>query len=125
MKTTLKSRRPGEVRGFGTLLLGGIAAIASSACCLGPLILVMLGISGSWISSLAALERYRPFLVGAALIALFFAYRRIFRPAQDCTPGEMCTRPQVKRAYKFIFGIVIALAAIAIAFPYILPFFVE
>jgi mercuric ion transport protein len=112
---------PKESRKF--LILGGLAAVLASTCCLGPLILVLLGVSGAWIGNLTALEPYRPIFIGAALIALFFAYRRIFRPAQVCRPGEVCAVPQVRTAYKALFWIVAALAVLALAFPYVLPFF--
>ena len=45
--------------GRGALAAGGLAAILASACCLGPLILVLLGFSGAWIANLAVLEPYR------------------------------------------------------------------
>jgi mercuric ion transport protein len=32
------------------LALGGVAAVLASACCLGPLILVSIGLSGAWIA---------------------------------------------------------------------------
>jgi mercuric ion transport protein len=80
-------------------------------------------VSGAWIGNLTVLEPYRPIFIGAALVALFFAYRRIFRPAQACKPGEVCAVPQVKTAYKTMFWIVAAMTGIALAFPYILPLF--
>lgn len=112
---------PGSSR--GTLILAGLAAILASTCCLGPLLLVMLGVSGAWIGNLTVLEPYRPLFIGAALIALFFAYRRIFRPAQACKPDEVCAIPRVKTLYKIIFWGVGALVVVALAFPYVLPFF--
>ncbi|MBU6491617.1 MAG: mercuric ion transporter MerT [Burkholderiales bacterium] len=109
--------------GRGSLLVGGLAALLASTCCLGPLILVGLGISGAWIGNLTALEPYRPFFVGASLVALFFAYRRIFRPAAACQPGEICAAPRVRATYKILFLIVAALVLVALAFPYVLPLF--
>ncbi len=109
--------------GLGPLVAGGTAAILAWTCCLGPLILVTLGISGAWIGNLTALEPYRPIFIGAALVALFFAYRSIFRPAQACKPEEVCGVPRVRAAYKVIFWIVAALVGIALAFPYVLPLF--
>ena len=109
--------------GRGALVTGGLAALLASTCCLGPLVLVALGVSGAWIGNLTALEPYRPLFLGAALIALFFAYRRIFRPAQDCKPGEVCVMPQVRRTHKVVFWIVPALVLVALAFPYVLPLF--
>ncbi|OUM00682.1 mercuric ion transporter MerT [Variovorax sp. JS1663] len=109
--------------GRGALVAGGLAALLASTCCLGPLVLVTLGASGAWIGNLSALEPYRPLFLGAALVALFFAYRRIFRPVQDCKPGEVCAVPQVRRAYQLVFWIVAALIVVALAFPYVLPLF--
>ena len=109
--------------GSGALLVGGLAAILASTCCLGPLILVALGLSGAWIGNLTLLEPYRPFFIGGALVALFFAGRRIFRPEQACEPGEVCAVPRVRRVYKIIFGIVSALVFIALVYPYMAKFF--
>ncbi|MDE2344058.1 MAG: mercuric ion transporter MerT, partial [Betaproteobacteria bacterium] len=101
----------------------GIAAILASACCLGPLVLLSVGVSGAWIANLTMLEPYRPFFMGVALIALFFGGRRIFRPAEACKPGEVCAIPQVQAAYKLIFWIVAALVLVALGFPYVAPLF--
>jgi len=107
--------------GHSVLLAGGLAALLASTCCLGPLVLVMLGFSGAWIGNLTALEPYRPLFIGAAMVAMFFAYRRIYRPAQACKPGEFCAVSQVRTTYKMIFWIVAVLIAIALGFPYVLP----
>ena len=109
--------------GRGSLIAGGVAAVLASACCLGPLVLITLGVSGAWIGNLAALEPYRPWFIGAALVAMVFAWRRIYRPAQDCQPGEVCAVPQVRTAYKITFWIVALLVLIALAFPFVLPLF--
>jgi len=109
--------------GRAPLVAGGLAAILASTCCLGPLVLIALGFSGAWIGNLTALEPYRPLFIGAALLALFFAWRRIFHPAQVCTPGEVCSIPQVRSSYKLLFWVVLALVLVALGFPYILPLF--
>jgi len=107
----------------GALALGGLAAILASTCCLGPLILVALGFSGAWIGNLTVLEPYRPLFIGAALVAMLLAYRRIYRPARACEPGDVCAVPEVRTTYKVIFWIVAALVFVALAFPYVLPLF--
>jgi mercuric ion transport protein len=113
---------PGRT-GSGALIVGGLAAILASTCCLGPLVLVALGLSGAWIGNLTQLEPYRPFFIACALVALFFAGRRIFRPAQDCQPGEVCAVPRTRRVYKTIFWIVSALVLVALVYPYVAKFF--
>lgn len=109
--------------GRGSLAAGGVAAILASTCCLGPLVLVALGFSGAWIGNLTALEPYRPLFIGSALLALFFAGRRIFRAARVCQPGEACVVSRARLTYKVLFWIVFALVLVAVAFPYVLPLF--
>lgn len=109
--------------GRGALVAGGLAALLASTCCLGPLVLVALGFGGAWIGNLTALEPYRPLLIGAALVAMYFAWRRIYRPAQECKPGQACAIPQVRTTYKLIFWVVAALVVVALGYPYVLPLF--
>ena len=109
--------------GRTALISGGLAAILASTCCLGPLVLVALGFSGAWIGNLTVLEPYRPLFIGAALVALYFAWRRIFCPVQVCQPGEVCAIPRARATYKIIFWVVAALVLIALVFPYVLPWF--
>jgi mercuric ion transport protein len=109
--------------GRGALFAGGIAAILASTCCLGPLVLVALGFSGAWIGNLTALEPYRPLFIGAALVAMFFAWRRLYRAQQDCGPGAVCAVPQVRKAYRMVFWVVGALVLVALGFPFVAPYF--
>lgn len=115
--------QPQGPTGQASLLMGGIAALLASACCLGPLVLIVLGFSGAWISNLTALEPFRPLFIGAAFVALYFAWRRIYRTEQKCNPDDICALPAVRNTYKTIFWVVAALVLIALSFPYVLPFF--
>jgi len=109
--------------GRAALATGGLAAILASTCCLGPLTLVTLGFSGAWISNLTMLEPFRPIFIAAALLALYFAYQRIFRPVPLCQPGQVCALPEVRSTYRLVFWIVAALVAVALVYPYLLPLF--
>lgn len=102
-------RRPGGCAGLDLLLE--------------PLVLITLGFSGAWIGNLSALAPWRPLFIGTALVALVLAYRRIWRPAAACAPGEVCAVPPVKRVCKFLFGVVVVLVCIALGFPCIAPRF--
>ena len=108
-----------------SLIGGALAAIAASVCCLGPLVLVTVGISGAWISNLVAFEPYRPYAIGAAIAFMALAYRKIYRlPAPEaCEPGTLCAMPQTNRVYKILFWVVSAMMLIALGFPYTARFF--
>lgn len=109
----------------GTLAMGALAALLASTCCLGPLVLVLLGFSGAWIGNLTLLEPYRPLFLVAALGAMVFAWRRLFRPRHRelCERGEVCAIPQVRTIYKVIFWCVAVFVLIAFRFPYVAPLF--
>lgn len=109
--------------GRGPLFAGGLAAILASTCCLGPLVLITLGFSGAWIGNLTALEPYRPLFIGVALVAMFFAWRRLYRQALDCKPGEVCAIPRVRGTYRVLFWVVAALVVVALGYPFVAPFF--
>ncbi|MGH6886149.1 MAG: mercuric ion transporter MerT [Geminicoccales bacterium] len=124
---TLHSPAKAGGDGFSrTTLTGGlIAGLLASACCVGPLALVMLGISGAWISNLTLLEPYRWIFIGIALVFMALAWRRIYRApaAVDCEPGTVCALPQTNRVYRVMFWVVSALVLLGFAFPYIAPLF--
>ena len=107
-----------------TLIGGGVAAIVASVCCLGPLILVSLGISGAWVSNLTMLEPYRPIFIGIALICMALAYRKIYsaKPADTCLLNTLCAKPQTNQNYRIMFWIVSVLVLIALIYPYFVTF---
>lgn len=112
-----------EKKSLAVLATGAVAAVLASACCLGPLLLVMVGAGGAWMAQLQALEPFRPFTLGIALVALAFAYRPVFRRPADCAPGQPCAIPCARFIYKALFWLVTALVVVALAYPYVIPFF--
>jgi mercuric ion transport protein len=108
-----------------TLAGGLIAAILASVCCLGPFVLVMVGVSGAWISNLTLLEPYRPVFIGVALVFMGLAWRRIYRApaAAECEPGTLCALPQTNRIYRVMFWVVSLVVLVALGFPYLAPLF--
>jgi mercuric ion transport protein len=72
----------GEAGTAQALTLAALAATLASACCVVPLLLAIIGISGAWISRLRGLEPYSPWLTGVACAALGAAAWRVYRPAR-------------------------------------------
>lgn len=115
-----------EDRTRNVSLAGGvIAALVASLCCLGPLVLVTLGVSGAWIANLGVLDPYRPYALAAALVCVGFAYRSIYRapPPEACEPGILCAVPQPRRLYKVLFWVTCAMVLVALGYPYTARFF--
>lgn len=100
----------------GWFATGGVlGAILASTCCIGPLVLVSLGVSGAWIGNLTALEPYKPYFIAATLVLLGLGFWQVyFRRKPACEEGSYCARPQsslITKAALWIATILIALAA--------------
>ena len=81
------------------LSLGGavIAAFAASLCCVGPVLFAALGLGAFGAATI--FEAARPWLLGAAIIALGFGFYRVYgRKQPACAPGEACATKPVNRA---------------------------
>jgi mercuric ion transport protein len=106
------------------LLTGAAAAVGASLCCVVPLVLVSLGISGAWLASLTALEPYRPLFVTAALASLGIAAWRLYGPASRCEEGRSCADPHVLRRRRRLLWLAVAIIAPLLLFPYYIIWFV-
>jgi len=101
-----------------SMIAAVITAIGASLCCVGPLVLLALGIGGTWISSLAALEPYRPIFIGITLVFLFLAFRKLYLVPRQCAPDDACAVPGTLRNQRIIFWIVSVLLTALLTFPY-------
>jgi mercuric ion transport protein len=88
------------------LIAGTLAALGASACCVVPLVLVALGIGGSWIASLTAMEPYRPVFVVLTLLFLGLAFRRLYLAPRTCGQGAVCADPRMVKRQRLTFWIV-------------------
>ena len=113
----------GSEKRLGLVAAGGLlGALAASSCCIMPLALFGLGVSGAWIGNLTALEPYQPifFIVAAGLIGTghYLAYRR---PKAVLSEGAVCVRSRTGRLVNLALWAATVLVAAAMAFPYVAP----
>ncbi|MEO5701665.1 MAG: mercuric transporter MerT family protein [Casimicrobiaceae bacterium] len=106
----------------GSLFAGLLAGIGASVCCVGPLVLLALGIGGAWVATLTALEPYRPIFIGLAVLFLGLTYRKLYRRPEVCAPGTACVEPRARRQRQ-TFWIVSVLVAGLFVTPYLAPLF--
>ena len=118
--------KPTNARPWSTgvsLLAGAAAAVGASACCAGPLVLVLLGFGGGLGSRLVALERYQPYFIAATLAFLGFAFYRLYVQPARCAPGDACAIPATRKRQKAIFWVVSVLAVGLMSSPLYAPLF--
>lgn len=110
-----------QFTGKSSLLASVAAAVGASVCCVGPLVLLAFGISGSWIGNLTAMEPYRPIFIGLTLVFLGLAFRHLYLVPQVCAPGTPCADPNTVKRQRLIFWIVGVLLLGLLAVPLLAP----
>jgi len=96
---------------------GLFAAIASSSCCIPPVIALIAGVGGS-ASALSWMEPFRPYLIGLAVVAIGYAWYNYYKlkNTDDCD-CEIDEKPRWFQTKGFLIGITL-FAVVSIAFPY-------
>ena len=101
-----------------------IGAVLASSCCILPLALVLLGVSGAWIGNLTALAPYQPIFLLATFALLGAGFWQVYRrPNVVCADGSYCARPVSGRITKGVLWIATALVLAALAVNFIVPLF--
>jgi mercuric ion transport protein len=123
MATLARQPADGTERKAGRLIaLGVVAALLASTCCVLPLVLVLVGVTGAWMANLQALKPVTPYAIALTVGALAWAGWLVFRPARACdVAGGDCatTRPLMRR----IFIACALFVALLLGFPLIAPLF--
>ena len=103
--------------------LGLLGALAMTSCCILPLVLVSLGVTGVFIAQMGALYQYKwiTFALSAAFIG--YGFYKAYRPvtAESCVNGT-CTRPMNRTLMRSILWLATAVVAVAMIFPYLTPY---
>ena len=103
---------------------GIIGAILASTCCIAPLTLLMLGVSGTWISTLTALEPYKPYFAAVTLIFIGLGFRQVYLKAKPaCVDGSCCAKPQSSLITKTALWLATALVPLALTINWWAPLF--
>lgn len=103
------------------LVGGAVGTLLASICCLGPLVLVLLGVSGAWVSGLGALYPFKPYLLAATAAFLAWSGYVLYRPKKACAIGSLCANPRLMRAQRIAFWAVAVTVTTVVLLPEILP----
>ncbi len=113
----------GETAKRGLLAAGGVVgAVLASSCCIGPLLLLSLGVSGAWIGNLTALAPYQPLFLVVTAGFLAAGFWRVYgKPKIVCEEGAYCANPKSGTVLKVALWVATLLALSAVAVNLLAP----
>ena len=111
----------------GLAAAGGLlGALAASSCCILPLVLFGLGVSGAWIGNFTRLAAYQPYFLAATLACLGYGYWLVYRSSTlVCADGEACARPLPNRVVKTSLIVATMLVVAALGLGFIAPLLLD
>lgn len=114
-------------RGQTLMAAGGLlGALAAASCCILPLALFSLGVSGAWIGNFTQLALYQPYFIGATLVFLGTGYWLVHRASKRaCANGEACALPLPNRLVKAALIVATVLVVAALGFDFLAPLLLD
>jgi copper chaperone CopZ len=106
------------------ILLGSgvLLAFTSSLCCVAPLLTILAGM-GSAISAFSWVAPLRPYLLGATVMVLGWAFHQVYKPQQkDACGCEGEERGSLLQSKTFVWAIAI-ISVLLLAFPHYAGYF--
>ncbi len=109
----------------GLIAAGGvIGAVLASSCCVAPLLLLTLGVSGAWMGNLTALAPYQNYFIAITVAFLAAGFWYVYwKPKKACEDGSYCASPASDRVVKVALWVATALIILALGINFILPYF--
>jgi mercuric ion transport protein len=105
---------------------GLVGALTASSCCILPLVLLSLGVSGAWIGNFTQLAPYQPYFLAVTIGCLGYGYWLVYRSTKlACADGDACARPLPNRFVKTGLILTSLLAATALGFDFLAPLFLN
>ncbi|MBI2411701.1 MAG: mercury transporter MerT [Deltaproteobacteria bacterium] len=98
--------------------IGGIvSAFLASICCVGPVVLSVLGVAGT--GFLLRFEWLRPYFLVISFVFLGIAYRYSYGRASRCNSERKCDM-RSKRTNRFLFWVLAGFVLFGVVSPYLL-----
>jgi len=99
------------------VLVGSVlTSVLASACCIGPVVFVLLGFSGA--AAALRFEPFRPYLLAVTYGLLASGFSMTYRPAPECAPGAACEIPGASRTAKALLWLSAVAVMVVTAFPW-------
>lgn len=126
MPEAVTNASPDDRGSTPALVVAGFAAALASMCCVAPLVLAVIGMSGAWIGQLRWFAPYSTPLSALSVAALILAGWKLFRgnacATRSCEPhAAECDRANVRT--RRWFWAVALLVLVPVLVPLAAPFF--
>src|SRR5215510_3178197 len=109
----------------GLLAAGGLlGALAASSCCILPLAMFGLGVSGAWIGNFTQLAPYQPYFIAPTIAFLAYGYWLVYG-RRACSDGDTCARSLPNRIVKASLILATFLVVAALGLDVIAPLFLN
>ncbi|MGE5650975.1 mercuric transporter MerT family protein [Noviherbaspirillum sp. UKPF54] len=105
------------------MAVGVVSALIASSCCVLPLVLVLAGITGAWMTTLTSLRPVTPVFTVLALLALGWAGVLLFRPAGSCSVADGGACETTRPVARLVFLGCAAFVGLLLLFPLLAPIF--
>ncbi len=93
-----------------------ILAVTSSLCCIVPVLTIVGGIAGA-ASSFSWLTPLRPYLIGATILSLGFAFYQAYKPVETDSCGCVAKEKSFLQSKTFLWTITVV-SGLLLTFPY-------
>jgi mercuric ion transport protein len=125
--TINQDARTANVQRQRLIAAGGLlGALAASSCCILPLVLFSLGVSGAWIGNFTRLAPYQPYFLAVTMGCLGYGYWLVYRSTKlTCADGDACHSPLPNRLVKTGLLLASLLVVAAVAFDFLAPLFLN
>jgi mercuric ion transport protein len=95
---------------------GIVAGILASICCVGPLVLTILGVSGA--AALSSLDFIRVPMIIVVTVLFAVAGYALFKKRNSCEPGSICADPKKYKGMIILYFAGLAIAGLGITSQY-------
>lgn len=93
------------------------------SCCFLPIAMTGLAIVSTWLATNASVAPYRPLLLAGAILAIFFAFRKLYFSRVQCASGTPCTTRRAGFGLQVIFWVTAASSLDVLGVPYLTRYF--
>jgi mercuric ion transport protein len=124
MSDQIKNEKGGNLFATG----GIVGAILAASCCIVPLVLISLGVTGAWIGNLRVLEPYKPIFIlitfGFLAAGFWQVYFKKPAPCPEPLDGDsFCAKPASSRLTKLALWVGTFIVLLALTINYWAPLF--